>query len=71
MYGECSCKTLRSCYRIGSIKKSDSTFYVEKNVQWNNGGTNILGIVVTDKDKIQKENYEPILTKIDSTLNSW
>ena len=60
-----------SIYRIGSIKDTNAQYYTQ-DIKWTNEPINVLGVTVChDTDECIRLNYQPILGKIRSTLNSW
>ena len=59
-------------YRIGSIQQSSAKFYTENHLQWEEKRINVLGILVSNDVKAAvRANYEKIIDKMVSTLNSW
>ena len=59
-------------FPIGSIKNSIVPMYVHKNIKWSQAGVTALGIFIThDTDTLIKQNFEPILTKIQNIIHIW
>ena len=59
-------------YRIGSLKDSNATFYSRKKIIWTNEPVKVLGIWIHyDLDRCFRLNYEPLIEKTNSILESW
>ena len=57
-------------YRVGSLRHSNAVLYNMDQVAWSNEDINVLGVTIAHQDVVQK-NYEPIVDKVKTTLNSW
>ena len=57
-------------FRIGSYRKSDAKHYSEKELHWSKGPINVLGVLI-HHENILKINYEPIIRKAQTILNTW
>ena len=59
-------------YRLGSIRNTNAKFYSQRKVSWSDKSIKILRIQVTaDKQELLNENYDPILAKVEATLQIW
>ena len=57
-------------YRIGSLKNSTAVEYTKNQVAWTSDDIKVLGIIISH-EKIEEKNYEPLLTKTRSIVQSW
>ena len=57
-------------YRIGSLANSDAQIYTRKPLKWTNEPFTLLGVVVDNESKLDL-NYEPVIEKMQDTLNHW
>ena len=57
-------------YRIGSLRHSKAMLYNMDQVAWSNEDINVLGVTVAHENIVQK-NYESLINKTRSILNSW
>ena len=59
-------------YRVDTKNVNNAKIFTNKEVQWNNQSTNILGIeVLRDTNKLLEVNYQGIITKIEAILTNW
>ena len=57
-------------YRIGSLRHSSARMYDMDQVRWSNEDINVLGIIVSHEDILQK-NYNAVLDKSKRVINQW
>ena len=57
-------------YRIGSLRHSNAQMYDLDQFTWSNQDITVLGVTIAHDDVIEK-NYQPIIKKVDETLNKW
>ena len=56
--------------RLGLHRDTEAKYYTQKEVAWTSGDINILGIVVS-RDNVLQKNYDNLLNKAKSTLGTW
>lgn len=57
-------------YRIGAIAKS-TCLLNSKGIPWTNGPIKVLGINIDDTKCLERDNIEPMITKMQAVINTW
>ena len=57
-------------YRIGSLRHSNAQLYDMSQFIWSNEDITVLGVTISH-DNIIEKNFQPIVAKVKSILNSW
>ena len=58
--------------RIGSLRKTDATFFTTLPLKWSDSPIKILGLQVTrDIEQMTKINYENALNKVQAICETW
>ena len=59
-------------YRIGSLKASDVSKYVDKRIKWNVATINVLGVdMVYDSQNLCQINYKNLINKSQAICETW
>ena len=58
-------------YRVGSLKGTDAKIYTTKNLQWSDGGIEMLGVTIRNNEQQNCEQMKVVLHKVECVTSLW